>query len=503
MAVVSLRTIVAIDDLHISVVHGVDLLDVELSGAHASEQPDPTPWLSGGELLMSDGLGIRPNRRDQIDYIARLRHKHIAGLVLGLGGSLPYPAAPKGLVEGAQRHGLPLLTVAVTTPFIAITQAVYAHMADERSAASERILAAHAPLTSAAAGDAPLSEIVSVFARLIDGWAGVHDTAGRPVVHPVRPLEDIGPAIQRYLARFGRKGLHASLVDSGAAGAYAIQPLGIDRLRGLFVYGRAVGDLGEQFTHSVAGYAARLLSIEMERRHAVALLERRPGAEVVRRLLAGADRARAAQALAAVGLTTDRVQVLSAWSGALTSDDLADAIADAVPEALLLTSLSGVKAIVPADPVVTDRLSGVLEGVHAGLGGPVRPHHCPASYRQARQAQAESGRRGGGLADAMGLGSAHVLLQLVSPDGLATFADAVLGAVENAPNGAGLIRSLRSFLASGGMIEQGSTMANVHRHTMRRHLRRIEELTGRNLDNPRNRTELWLAFEARDVAATL
>jgi purine catabolism regulator len=235
----------------------------------------------------------------------------------------------------------------------------------------------------------------------------------------------------------------------------------------------------------------------------VALLERRPGAEVVRRLLAGADRARAAQALAAVGLTTDRVQVLSAWSGALTSDDLADAIADAVPEALLLTSLSGVKAIVPADPVVTDRLSGVLEGVHAGLGGPVRPHHCPASYRQARQAQAESGRRGGGLADAMGLGSAHVLLQLVSPDGLATFADAVLGAVENAPNGAGLIRSLRSFLASGGMIEQGSTMANVHRHTMRRHLRRIEELTGRNLDNPRNRTELWLAFEARDVAATL
>jgi hypothetical protein len=32
---------------------------------------------------------------------------------------------------------------------------------------------------------------------------------------------------------------------------------------------------------------------------------------------------------------------------------------------------------------------------------------------------------------------------------------------------------------------------------MRRHLRRIEQLTGRNLDSPRDRTELWLAFEAR------
>jgi purine catabolism regulator len=501
--VVSLQTIVDIDELHISVANGHDLLDAELSGAHASEQPDPTPWLSGGELLMSDGLGIRPGRRDQIDYIARLRRKHIAALVLGLGGTLPYAAAPEGLVEGARRHGLPLLTVAVTTPFIAITQAVYARMAAERSVMSERILAAHTPLTSAAAGDAPLSELVSVFAQLIDGWAGLYDASGRPIVHPANPIQDIEAAIQRFLARFARKGLHASLVDSGAAGAFAIQPLGIDRLRGLFVYGRAGGDLGEQFTHSVAGYAARLLSIEMERRHSVAVLERRPGAEVVRRLLSGADSARAAQALASVDLRADRVQVLSAWSAALTPDDLADAIADAVPEALLLTALSGVKAIIPADPVVTNRLGGVLDGVHAGLGGPVRPHHCPASYRQARQAQAESRRRGGGLTDAMGLGSAHVLLQLVSPDGLATFADAVLGPVENAQNGASLIKSLRSFLASGAMIEQGSTMANVHRHTMRRHLHRIEGLTGRNLNDPRDRTELWLAFEARDVAATL
>jgi purine catabolism regulator len=202
-------------------------------------------------------------------------------------------------------------------------------------------------------------------------------------------------------------------------------------------------------------------------------------------------------------MTSDRVQVLSAWSAALAPDDLADVVATAVPAALVLVALSGVKAIVPADPTAVEQLRRALAGVHAGLGGPVRPHHCQASYRQARQAQAESRRRGDGLVEAMGLGNAQVLLQLVSPDGLATFADAVLGTVENAQNGAALTKSLRSFLASGATIEQGSSMANVHRHTMRRHLRRIEELTGRNLDNARDRTELWLAFEARDVAATL
>jgi purine catabolism regulator len=500
-AMVYLRSIVDIDDLHIDVVHGSHLLDVELSGAHASEQPDPTPWLAGGELLMSDGLGIRPDHTEQVDYMARLKRKRIAAIILGLGGSLPYGKPPDGLVDGARKHDLPLLTVPVTTPFIAITQAVYIRMSHERAAMSERILAAHAPLTAAAASDAPLPEIVSVFGQQVNGWAMVCDSTGRAVVDAMTPVPGVHAAVHEHLVRYGRKGLHASFSGADAAGAYAIRPIGIDKLRGLFVYGRSEGRLGDQFTGSVAGYATALLSIEMERRHAVALIERRPGADVVRRLLAGADGARAAQVLATVGVTSERIQVLCA--SAPVPDDLADTIADSVPEALLLAAESGVTAIVPADPAVVERLHSILACAYAGLGGAVRPHQCGASYRQARQAQAESRRRGTGLVEAVGLGDAQVLLQLVSSDGLTTFADAVLGGVEGAPNGPALIRSLRAFLISGATIEDGSTAAKVHRHTMRRHLRRVEELTGRRLDNARDRTELWLAFEARDVAATL
>ena len=69
---VALRTIVDLGDLDITVVHGHDGLDVELSGAHSSEQPDPTPWLSGGELLMSDGLGIAADADSQATYVEQL-----------------------------------------------------------------------------------------------------------------------------------------------------------------------------------------------------------------------------------------------------------------------------------------------------------------------------------------------------------------------------------------------------------------------------------------------
>jgi purine catabolism regulator len=502
---VALRTIADIDDLAITVVRGSGALDVDLSGAHSSEQPDPTPWLSGGELLMSDGLGIADDEEQQVAYVERLARKRVAALVLGLGGPLPYAASPAGLVLGAERFGLPLLTVPVTTPFIAITQAVYTRMAAERAAISERILDAHAPLTSAAADPAPIVELAASLAQFIGGWAAVFDVARRQLAGSGHTSGTVEAAVARFLERTERNILRASLSDSGPDGAYVIQPLGIARVRGLLVYGREAGGLGEPVTRGVAEYARSLLSIELERRHGIAVLERRPGADAVRRLLSGAESARAAALLASVGVTADRVQVLSAsseGSSAATVDDLADTIAVEFPDALLLTSPTGMKAVLPAEPAIADRLKRLLGDAHAGLGGPVRPQHCPASHRQARQAQAVSGRQGGGLVEAMGLGSAHVLLQLVAPDGLTTFADAVLGPVETATNGGALLGSLRSFLASGAQVEQSSIAANVHRHTMRRHLRRIEELTGRNLDDARDRTELWLAFEARDIAVT-
>jgi purine catabolism regulator len=500
--VVALRTIVDVDALDITVVHGRDALDAELSGAHSSEQPDPTPWLSGGELLMSDGLGIADIVDLQVAYVERLARKRVAALVLGLGSPLPYVKSPAGLVIGARRFGLPLLTVPVSTPFIAITQAVYTRMAAERAAVSEQILAAHAPLTSAAADAAPVSELAATLAQFIGGWVCVFDAARRQLAGLGYPSPAVEAAAARFLQRPDRNSLRASLSDSAPDGAYVIQPLGITRVRGILIYGRETGALGEPITRSVAEYARSLLSIELERRHALTVLERRPGAEAVRRLLSGAEAARAPALLASVGVTADRVQVLSASPTVNTADDLADAISDEFPDALLLTSPTGVKAVIPAEPMIADRLRPLLGDAHAGLGGPVRPQHCPASHRQARQAQAASSRQGGSLVEAMGLGSAHVLLQLIAPDGLTTFADAVLGPVEAAANGSALIGSLRSFLASGAQVEQSSLAANVHRHTMRRHLRRVEELTGRNLDDARDRTELWLAFEARDIAVT-
>jgi purine catabolism regulator len=39
----------------------------------------------------------------------------------------------------------------------------------------------------------------------------------------------------------------------------------------------------------------------------------------------------------------------------------------------------------------------------------------------------------------------------------------------------------------------------VHRHTLRYRIRRVAELTGRDLDRADDRVEFWLALQAADV----
>jgi hypothetical protein len=59
--------------------------------AHSSELEDPTPWLSGGELLLTTGLPL-DGPASQREYVRRLDAAGVAGL--GLGWASPLPRCP-------------------------------------------------------------------------------------------------------------------------------------------------------------------------------------------------------------------------------------------------------------------------------------------------------------------------------------------------------------------------------------------------------------------------
>jgi PucR family transcriptional regulator, purine catabolism regulatory protein len=61
------------------------------------------------------------------------------------------------------------------------------------------------------------------------------------------------------------------------------------------------------------------------------------------------------------------------------------------------------------------------------------------------------------------------------------------------------VRSLEAFIEQNGQWEKAARQLYCHRHTLRYRIRRVEQLTGRDLTSARDRIEFWLALRAREL----
>jgi DNA-binding PucR family transcriptional regulator len=64
------------------------------------------------------------------------------------------------------------------------------------------------------------------------------------------------------------------------------------------------------------------------------------------------------------------------------------------------------------------------------------------------------------------------------------------------------VPSLRAFLDRNARWVAAAADLYVHRHTLRYRMRKVEELTGRDLSSARDRMEFFLALRARDLLAS-
>src|SRR3954469_18723224 len=102
-------------ELEVKVVAGEAGLDRAVRWVHISELEDPTPWLSGGELLLTTGLQLGGGA-DQHAYVEPLADHQLAGIGLGTGFS--HDTVPEALAATADERGLPLFEVPYEMPFI-------------------------------------------------------------------------------------------------------------------------------------------------------------------------------------------------------------------------------------------------------------------------------------------------------------------------------------------------------------------------------------------------
>jgi purine catabolism regulator len=127
-----------IGELGLELVSGQEAAQRHVRWVHSSELTDPTPWLKGGELLLTTGMQLN-GPKTQRELIERLADHHIAGL--GFGTGFAHKRLPAALVNAARTRAFPVFEVPYELPFIAITERVFARLLDERYELLQRNLA--------------------------------------------------------------------------------------------------------------------------------------------------------------------------------------------------------------------------------------------------------------------------------------------------------------------------------------------------------------------------
>src|SRR4051795_5641008 len=178
-----------VSELDLRLVAGAAGAEKPVRWVHISELVDPTPWLSGGELLLTTGMQLgRPEQ--QREYVARLASHGLSGLGYGIG--FAHDQLPDAMVETAEELGFALFEVPYEVPFIAVTEKAFGHLVNEHYAVLQRALSAHERLERIVLSERGLDGVAEALASLIGGPAVIFDARGGELVRRShrRPLED-------------------------------------------------------------------------------------------------------------------------------------------------------------------------------------------------------------------------------------------------------------------------------------------------------------------------
>jgi purine catabolism regulator len=495
---ITLRQLCATEQFGLRVLAGHDQLDRTLTWAHVSELPDPTPFLDGGELLLITGVSLPMTAAGTTRFVRTLVGVGIAGI--GFGTGLGYEEVPQALVDAATRFNVPLLDVPLRTPFIALTKTVSRAQSEDDMKALRNNYQSVRRLLQAAVTINGTRAVVRRVAELIGGWAALLDSAG----HTVEISHTAAAAgIERTAPERETRPMEVSFVTSENEDVIS-HPLTTSRgkLMGYLVAGcpGAVGSLNQGIVIAAASLltlmTARTRDAQLTMNHlrTVAMHQLFEGQNTLARNISGELWGGFPVEPFQVFHVAGPVGLLESVSVSLLdglSRDLAFGITDGALIAVVSATDSG---------RILARVKGI--DVTVGVSDMLWWDDLSRARRQAAQAAAEASARNLPSMRFAEL-SESGLSAFLDQDRSTAFAAAHLRPLLEAKGGSDLYRTLAMWLAHNGVGDTAATALNIHRHTLRSRLARIESLLQLDLSSPTERAELWLEYRLLGDAPTI
>jgi len=537
---ITVQDILEISELDLRLLAGAKSTSNPVRWVHITEVPDPTRWLKGGELLLTTGYSFVCDEEQQVAQLKRLIDHNISGLGFGTGFS--FDKVPPALVKVAEDYGFPLFEVPYHVPFIAITEAVASKIVNEQYSLLQRSLAVHEKLTKIVLEEKGLEAILSTLSALVGCSAVLFDFHG-VVLCEAAYRRKLGAELVADLWRLigdrraDRQNFALSM-DGVGSGVQVYPVVASHRIGAFLAVVKDSGDFSE-YDRIILHNVVTVTALELVKKKAVAETEKRLAGDFFDELIASdLYEEEIARRLAFFGLEPQSPHLIvlidiDDADGDDAGGDRTDAAAQDVKERLHWTvdefmarrGLLGISAsrsdsvVVLLQPGKMDaeeviKLAGELRAViqemvpdvsvSVGIGRPhrqlidLRQSYYEASYAiKIRRLRGEPGV----IASFADLGSYGLLLGLQDTLSLEVFYDSVLGKLQDydEQNSSDLVNSLACFLEANGHWGDAAEKLYVHRHTLRYRMKRVEEITGRDLDQSQDRMEFWLALKAKEL----
>jgi purine catabolism regulator len=518
--------LLAIGELRLGLVAGASGLGRPIRWAHVSELEDPTRFLRGGEVLLTTGFAMRGDAASQAAYVEQLDKAGLAALGVGVG--FAFEATPPAVLAAADEAGFPVFEVPFEVPFIAITEALFSRLVSEQYVLLQRAGTVQQTLSRLLVEGAGLDALLEAYARMTGTRALLLDIRGEVMAEARGAAAVLPPkAVWAEIQALRPEGNEFSLSLSDEGGSRSLLPVLVGGgPAGFLVLHR--GGRPEPFHQVVVHHLATAVGLELAKAQAVARTERRLVGDFLDALLEGelsASEIRRRLRFLGLGASPAIAVLVARRSDGDRSEPAVEALRLLVQDRLsrrpapyLCSSQdAAVVALFEAPDPAEARAAAesVAEAAKArsvpgqfGLGMPeADPRGLRRAYQEARFALEAAGPAGDGrpagpqVATVGDLGSHRLLLARQDDAALEAISRGLLGPLtdyDRRQHGE-LVASLRAFLEHNGNWEAAARALAVHRHTLRYRIRRVADLTGRDLDRAGDRVEFWLALQAADV----
>lgn len=489
---VTVGDLLAVPELALAPVH-LSPAGTEVRWVATSELVDPTPYLEGGEVLLTTGLETAEWAEEWQEYVERLVGAGVAALGLGVG--LTHERTPESLRQSCEDLGFNLFEVPRRTTFVAVSRTAATMIEAARGNLAQRALDAQRILTRAALEVADEATLVRRLASLVDGAATIVTRDGEPIDGPFGSrtedlvLDDVRSAVERIQAQ----GLRAAASSSSVTGSTIVRPLGV-RSRPEAWLAVFVPGLSSDADRLAIATAGSLLSLSLERRHERRATDRQLRSRAVELLLA--DDVRTArivlEATAVTGAGAKLPTEIRMIRARGTREETEDALALLEDQHVLATILEGELIAVLRARVddIPDQLANL--GLQVGVGRAMPLPQSRTSYDTAGHALAATGRTTPVRTwdDLIDTG----VIGLLGTEQAAAFANSYLAPLAGDPI---LLETLATFLRHHGSRGDTATELGVHRNTIRNRITHIETLLTTSFEDPQSRVNAWVALQSK------